>query len=124
RRQTQPEPFGVGTRLVGELALEHEELHALVIRRRSRVGAGTPAFESCDVRETGLLVEGPQVNSRDGACHPGKLCGLQNHMLPVAAGELPQLHEQHATRVREWGMTEALRVEKIGAGWPIAMLVG
>src|SRR5215831_4886337 len=90
-----------------EASFEHQDFHTAGIGKRNG-GAGRPAFEAnVFVR---ILEQGHQLDARAvRRSQERHLVRVETQVRTVLGGELPELHEQNATRCR------ARRVR--GGGW-------
>src|SRR5207245_9546481 len=61
---------------------------------------------------------------RNRAGRPRELVGVDDYVAPLPTRELPQLHEQDASRFRKRGMAKAFRIEEQRARGPVTMFVG
>ena len=124
-RQPQPRALRERAALVGERAFERR------IARRRRHTSTRPRLAPGDHRSSRIESTNPACEysgrtatpARAVGC-PGGAGGAQCDVLARAPRKLPQLHEQHAALARKRRVAKPFGVQEIGAGRPIAVLVG
>src|SRR6187551_1070268 len=111
RANWKPEPksSGIGSSLVYEFAVQHEQLGALFVGQDARIGIWLPPFETHRVREASLLVERLVADPRYRARFPRGLVRIDDNVAPSPSGELPELDEETTSRLRERRVAESLR---------------
>src|SRR5512143_2250428 len=120
----EPRPSRIGSTLVCEFAIQHEQLSALFVGQDSEIGIWLPALETHHVRETSLLVEPLVADPRHRARFPRGPVRIDDNVAPSPAGRLPELDEEKASRLRKRRVAESLWIQEIRSRRPIAMLVG